>query len=219
MKVTNISNKPILSISIVYLLSHGFLLFITGRWWDDWCLWGVTKNQLVEWSMEMGRPETIPVNWLLHSLPEGSYRILVFFLFYFSYIFFYKILYIGINLSKRDSLSIALLCVVLPMNDARALECVFPYSLGVFLFLSAFYLLVLLFSNKRRKTYLRIIIHVLFFASFILNSNLVMYATVLIFILYKEKTIHSYLRYADFVCIPLLFFAIKTFFSLHLGII
>lgn len=43
----------------------------------------------------------------------------------------------------------AILYTVIPANDARALHGVFPYSLGIILFLFGFYLLINLLLQKK----------------------------------------------------------------------
>ena len=207
------TKKHLGAISLVYFVCHAAVLFLSGIWWDDWCFFGQSPSTLRTWALDMGRPSMIPMMALSESLPSGGYRILVFFLFYFSAIFFYFILINSRFFSDNACLGISLLYITIPVNDARVMLCVIPYSIGIFLFTAAFLLMIRMLETKHGI--LQIPTLLLFLLSFSLNSNLVFYAVPMLFLTYKAisgKQWRDLFKYAAFFALPVVFYALKSFF-------
>ncbi len=75
--------------------------------------------------------------------------------------------------------------MILPVNSARVALIDFPYGLFLALFFMAFWLLTCYFNSQHNLIF-RIIILLLFYLSFVINSLLVFYAIVLLYIAYKN---------------------------------
>ena len=158
-KLKEFFKNPYVLITLVYFLAHFFLLILSGCWWDDWTFITHNTNYINQVASQSGRPEwnfLIPFCW---SLPNNG-RILIFFLYYLNSIFVYIMLKNSELFDKKESLIIALLFTVVPVNDARLLISNFSYTVGLFFFWMAFMLFV--FWNKMeisvKKTVFRICI-------------------------------------------------------------
>jgi len=139
----NITFRHIFWMTLVYILAHGFLLIVTGRWWDDW----VYANKNWDYLYEVMRQSSLPLiayfdasTWLF---PDGFYRVIVFAIYYAGALFCYQGLRMMEFLSEKESFFITLLYLVIPVNDARIAWICYPYSLGLFFFWIAFYLSLL----------------------------------------------------------------------------
>ena len=183
-------------------------------------------------AMESGRPEwnlLIPFCW---SQPHNG-RILIFFLYYLDVLFVFFTLKNSTLLSEKESLLISLLFAVFPVNDARLLISNFSYTVGLFIFYLTFMLFVL-WNNREDKSkgkMWRISLLVLFFTSFILNSLLVFYYILFVYLFVldirknKEKRIlHKIFgsvlnvlkNYPDFFILPFIYYGFnKTFFPTY----
>lgn len=78
-------------ISIVYLLTHGFLLIATGRWWDDWVYADKNWEYLYEVMLQSSNPLLAFLDASTWLFPDGFYRILVFAWFYIGTVTLYFI--------------------------------------------------------------------------------------------------------------------------------
>lgn len=86
MYMSNVFKKEessyLLLITIIYVLTHGFLIIATGRWWDDW----VYADKNWEYLCEVMRQSSIPLTAVLDGslwlFPDGFYRVFVFAFFY-----------------------------------------------------------------------------------------------------------------------------------------
>lgn len=208
------TKRDIIVVSIIYFLSQGFLVVLTGTWWDEKNWFFSTYQQMWDISLQLGKPSSYFIFSFLTIIPELCGRVLIFILFYLSalgvYIIFNQIPFI----SSQDVLLITALYVIIPINDARALLGVFPYSLGFFLYILGFCLLIILQEKYEYRNFLlRMATLVIFFCSFTLNSNLVFYALVLLYILaflIEGKKIHSFYKFLDFLIIPFVYFIFKN---------
>ena len=201
--------KDLIYISIVYFATNWFLLIMTGRWWDDWCLWNQEPQSLINMAMEMGRPEVIYIVRFIKLFPEPFYRLLTFVMFYLTIIFTYNILVKGLSIRRDKALVVSVLSIVIPVNVDRTMLCIFPYTVGYFFFFLGFDLLINIDLNMKNNLLYRALLLILFTISFVLNSCLFFYSLVLIYILFKTKSIKGLLRYIDFIIIPVLFYIIK----------
>ncbi len=144
--IDNVKNndvyRKIICITLVYVAAHWFLLVATGRWWDDW----VYADKNWDYLLEVMKQSSLPLsafadgsNWLF---PDGFYRILVFCWYYIAAILFFKILNTIEYFSEDACLWITLLSITIPVFDARILWIMYPYALGMPLFLGGFYVAV-----------------------------------------------------------------------------
>ena len=212
----NNMRKSLAIISIVYLLSQGFILLLTGTWWDEKTWFFATNEQMWNVSMQLGKPSSFFVFAIITAIPEFCGRVLIFILFYFSAIIMFA-LYSKIPfIDASDALLMTILYIIIPVNDARALLGVFPYSLGFFLFLLGFYLLTKLQEEYQyKRSFFRGLVILVFTGSFTLNSNLVLYFIPLCYIfiyLVKTKDVRGWYKYIDFLIIPFMYFGIKNRF-------
>lgn len=208
--------KSLIIISIVYLLSQGFILVLTGTWWDEKTWFFSSKEKMWDISLQLGKPSTYYLMSFIISVPEVVGRFLIFIMYYLGTIGIYVIYRQIPFLSNLDATLMTLLYLAIPANDARAMRGVFPYTVGYFLFILAFCLLIVLEQKFDYKNIVfRTVVLFAFFCSFILNSNLVFYAIPLIYILLyilRNKKLRECYKFGDFVILPFVFFIVKNKF-------
>lgn len=214
-------------ILVVYCLTHGFMLFLTGTFWDDWCYYLRDINQMKEIAMQTGRPEwsvLLPAVW---GLPFYGYRKISFILYLFDALLLYNILLKSEFFSKKESLLTTVIFILVPVNDARVLLSNFSYAVGLTLFLLSYYIFIMWYKkeNKMFKMLIRVVLWGLFGLSFVLNSNFCLFYSIFIFLFFAQltkvnetinikiiaKTVVSLLgKYWDFFMLPIIFFLVKT---------
>ena len=231
-KFDKVIYNPFFIITAVYFLAHAFMLILSGCWWDDWTFMTHNLAYINDVAMESGRPEwnlLIPFCW---SQPNNG-RILIFFLYYLDALFVYIALKYSKLFNEKESLLITLLFAVFPVNDARLLISNFSYTVGLFFFYLTFMLFVLWNNREDRnkgKIY-RIPLLILFFVSFILNSLLVFYYILFVYLFVldlkenkEERKIRKLFgsvlnvlkKYPDFFILPFVYFGFnKTFFPTY----
>lgn len=207
--------KEIFIIVFLNVLAHGFLLFLSGTFWDDWEYIYHNKETLWNQFMAAGIPSRAIIIELVWNIPDYGYRGVVFLAFLFMTILFYLILLRIPFFEDRDCLIIPLLFTIVPLNDCRVILCDVPYTIGLLFFFLGFYLLTIWF--EKRYLLLRIMVHICFLLSFTINSLLFFYAIVLLYIYLTEyvqqknivKSLVRMIYYSDFVISPGLFFIVK----------
>lgn len=206
--------KSLIIISIVYLLSQGFILVLTGTWWDEKTWFFSSNEKMREISFQLGKPSTYYIMSFIISVPEVLGRFLIFIMYYLGTIGIYVIYRQIPFLSNLDATLMTLLYLAIPANDARAMRGVFPYTVGYFLFILAFCLLIVLEQKFDYKNIVfRTVVLFAFFCSFILNSNLVFYTIPLMYVLLyviKNNKIKECYKYIDFVLLPFIYFIFKS---------
>jgi len=219
MKHNSTHMKHFILLSLVYILSQGMLLVVSGRWWDDWVFYNQSWTALKEMGLEMGRPSLIIIMRFISILPESGYRIITFFMIYASMLFTYVVLKNWFRLDDSSCFWISMLYSVIPANDSRILSCVFSYTTGVFFFMAGLALLsFVLFKKEKLELKWRITSHILFIFSFILNSNLFFYGLIPLMIIFKAKSFRRAIGYLDYVLLPVLFALIKSIFLKPYGL-
>ena len=198
---------------------------LTGTFWDDWCI-KMPKAASLSQSQNMGEPWRDIFVDFAQLFPGDGYRILVFLVFLSTAILLYLILRKIPFFNEEGAFWISLLYTVIPVNDARVMLCVFSYSCTLLIFLVGFYLFLFFLEYQNAIWYKKLIIRVftlvLFFVSYITNSFLVFYFTVIVYLLYIEyssvigtskihyrffKALWNVLKsYPDFVALPFIFF-------------
>ncbi|KAB2933639.1 MAG: hypothetical protein F9K24_07295 [Leptonema illini] len=203
-------------ICLLYTLAHGLLLLNQGVFFDDWVLYDVRFDLIVERFTQAGAPWVGFLHGVMQSLPFNvfSYRILVFLSYMGAALLLNLILKDVQELRSASRLAIVILFSVLPVNSARIAMINGPAVLFYLLFFVGFWLFSVYL--KRRLFVLRIASLVAFFVSFTLNSLLVFYLLVPLFLYYRErKNLKSLrlmlvagLKFADFFLLPILFYLI-----------
>lgn len=201
-------------ISIAFLLTHGIITFITGTWWDDKIGAFATDEELWRLTLQLGKPSAYFLTKFFFSIPEIMARLTILLCFYSATLGMYYIYQRLPYINARRALYLTLIYNALPINDARIMVAVFPYTVGYMLFVIAFCGLILLQEKYDYKNIaVRILVVFLFFCSFILNSNLVMYFVPLMYILIyivKNGLWKRWYYYTDFLCIPIIYFLLKN---------
>ena len=227
-KFDKIIHNPLFVITVVYALAHAFLLILSGCWWDDWTFMSHNLAYINDVAMESGRPEwniLIPFCW---SQPNNG-RILIFFLYYLDTLFVYITLKNSRLFSENESLLISLLFAVFPVNDARLLISNFSYTVGLFIFYLAFMLFVFWnnIEDQSKKKIYRFPLLILFYISFILNSLLVYYYILFVYLFILEfknnnegtilkrifgSVLNILKQYPDFFVLPFVYYGFNKFF-------
>ena len=216
--------KYIVALILIYFAAHGISCVISGIWWDDWTIWMSSSETIKNTFWSNGLPWEAYNLFSVMWIPNNGYKIIVFLLFLLGGIFFYNIL-LTINLfNEKDAFWIAAIYMTVPVNDARITLICYGYTLSLFLFLLAFFLITKMeqFSLVKRRI-VKVISLLLFLYSYTTASLLVMMCTVWLYLLYKTIKTHkgkSYMAYVktfvltywDFLILPFIYFFIKNIF-------
>ena len=215
--------RHICLLTAIFLFANWFLLVISGVWWDDWGLYSHNVENLHEWM----RQQSLPLEeYILRSvwwLPNGGYRVVVFFLFYFGSLLLYLTLRKTSVFSDKACFWITALYITVPINDARVTLICYGYSLGLFSFWVAFYLTTLWYSQEgRTKIFLRIVTVVILVFSYNTESIMAMTMLILFWLYYMDlrlstdywkdlqrlfkKTINIVFKYIDYLLAPIVFY-------------
>lgn len=195
---------------VVYMLSQILLLFVSGRWWDDWGTFNISPGGMWQWATEAGRPSLFILYFTSNILPEFVYRWITFIVYFIISILFYNIIDIIFKPCAKDTLFATLIFIVIPAYDARIGMVMFPYTLGEMLFLLGFYMIVQGFNDDKFNKTKRIISLGLFFLSFcLLNATVFLYCLVFLFIIVREKSVIKCVKYFDYFSLPFIFTGLK----------
>lgn len=231
----NINSLNIIKLGMLYLLCNLFVLInYQGIYWDDWTLYNVeTQAMLHQFDMSGAKYFGYFHKYLL-SVGNGVflYRVLMLLTYFMTGVFLYKILQHQFVRDSNSAFYISAIYLSIPFNTAKialinvpAIFCLFFFSLAFFLFCRS--------VHVQNNLYVRLIILVLFFISFLLNSLLVFYAIVLIYIIYFEYITHGIKRekddlmklikivlvnYLDFILLPFAFYFYKSVYMVQYDI-
>lgn len=199
-----------------------------GIYWDDWSLYNQDNTSIMS-QFSMNKVYIAGYLHILLFTQEHTvvlYRVLTFVAFFISAILLMKVLRTIPIIDKTSSFYITLFYLILPVNSAKIALINVPSNLFLPIFFLAFYLLKR-YIYKNHSLYLRIIVLALFFVSFIVNSLLVLYAIVLLYIGYTHYAHHGTLKlvdkltvvlkellkkFLDFILLPVLFFIYKNIY-------
>lgn len=219
---TNETFKYIFWITMVYVFAQGLLLIVSGIWWDDWGFVNKDWEYLRDFFLQSSIPLQSYIDASLWLLPDGAYRILVFFYFYIGSFLVYTIMKKIDVFSSEAVFWITLLYITIPINDARITWICYGYSLGLFSFWIAFWL-VTLWQDKQGKKAVTLRILSLVILVFSYNTESIMLMTLIILLyLYYEKMRKEWKRdetranviicfktvlcYMDFLLAPIVFY-------------
>lgn len=215
--------KTIFVMLAIYLISNSFLLLnYNGIYWDDWTLFNnsseVIKSQFSGATGSLGILVS-SLHFLLLEVGVFSYRALTVVLLFISSIFVYKVLQKLDFFSKEDIFFITVFFLLAPLYSAKIALIDFPYTFFSTFFFFAFYLL----SNNIDNLGIlkRLMTLSLLFISFVVNSLLVFYALILMYMFYKlhnqeltlSKNITNFIRTKlDFILLPVVFYIVKSIY-------
>lgn len=214
---------------ILYFISNVLMLLNPGVYWDDWVIYNMDENGIMNQFYGNG---VYPIGYMHVLLTNVSsspllYNYLCFFL---QLLGIYSLFRIVDNYPAKLKNSFflylsILLYAVFPMFDAKITMIVLPYTICLNIFLMATWLL-LKYKNERKIVY-RVLSLILFFISFFTNSLLFFYILPIFFIFFYEdwmkffsKNYSSvkllmegiyirFLSYIDFFLLPFLFWVIR----------
>ena len=214
----NASKKEYFLLGLFYLIAHGGILLIPNAiYWDDWVLYRVDPNVILDTFKQLGSMFNIVgyIHVVLLEIGPWVYKVLTFLLMLVSGFLLNLVLKRHAGIATETRLFIVLLFLILPVNIARVALITFPYTLGYFLFFAAWALM---------DRY-RIVALVLFFLSFNTNSLLVFYALPMLDLFYRGGAFRSpnnfffvISRKLDFVFVPFTYWYIKTVYYVPYGL-
>lgn len=217
-----------LLIFVLYLASFGLILFNDGVFWDSWVFYNQEPAALKTLFSELGFFLKWPA-YLHNALLPASYGVTVergiIFAAYLGAAYFLKgVLRQVKEMDASARLFVTLSFALFPVNFARIALCNIHYAICYFLFFFAFYLFSLFLRSG--KTTLRILALLVFFFSFSTNALLSFYAVVLAYAAYQSRegdgavaaVKRAAFRYADFIAVPLVYYAAKTIFFKPYGL-
>ena len=209
------------------------MLFNNGLFWDDWVSFGKSPDYLLDLSLQWGNIYLGYYTGFIFASPDTIYlgRLLVFLFYLLSALFLFETLKGIKEIDANSRFLIVLLFMIIPVNNARIALCCSFMAIGYFLFFLGLWLVSKYMSH--RNVFLRLAILMIFFASFsALNSLLPFYLIVPGYIYYADRVSISLSpinrliadlftqskRYADFILLPLVFWAVKTIFLKPFGL-
>ena len=190
---------------IFYSLAHIWILFLSNSlFWDDWSIYGTSKEIINSQFLMSGRPFFGLIHNFLLQVGLPIYRILTFISFFVTSIFLDKILKRSNILNSDMRFGLCLLYLTTPFYIARVTIICFQYTLCFFLFFFAWFLMNIF----------RLISIFLFLMSFTTNSLLVFYCLPIIedfFIKFKSSSIRQYIKKNIIILLlPFLFYLFQV---------
>ena len=228
------NKAPYLLLLILALLGHGLLLLNDGVYWDGWLLESYLKEgnwaDLNALATEAGMPMSAYFYWLLNQSGLLPYfKTITFFLLLFTAAIVYLLGRESRLLTRAEAVTVAALSLVYPAYQTTIELGTFRYPFFYALFLLG---ILLLWRTARPERPLRLtigfrlILLLMLFLSFNLNSLLVFYFPFLFVYFWQIKDrgaitwmqlVKGHLwKRLDFVMLPFAYFAIKeVFFPVH----
>lgn len=210
-KILNKFQRPYIYLFAIYCSSHIWILFFgNALYWDDWSLFNINQNAVLETFHMNGSLLFGYLHLSLLKIGPYIYRILTFILMFSSGLFANNIFKRNLNIDEKSIFILTILFLNLPFFGIRVTIISFPYVICYFLFFAAWFLFP-------KRTFLSTF---LFILSFNINSLLCFYI-----LPYLEKyciknksniNLKSFLKFIRtniFISfIPLFFYTIKLIF-------
>ncbi len=225
---------PLIALFLVYSAGHGLILLNDAVLWDDWHWQFFSMKEAVWQYVAQSQPFYALVYWICHSITSSHYffRAITFVLFFLISVLFYKILcrskkFTGDfsdkfssnfpdnfpdNFQRWPAFFTAALFAVLPQYFSRLCFGMLTYTLSLFLFTWAFYLVI---AGYYLRTWLwRGLTLSLFFLSFTLASLIWLYLIPCGYLYFSfqepfkfsvRKIVRFSIRHMDFILLPFVF--------------
>jgi hypothetical protein len=228
--VTSSASRPFpvwrdrLVIGLAYALSWGALVVNRGFYWDDWTLVGLSPTALVHGFWELGLPWIGYFYAALFSMPLPGLigHVVVFWAYLLSTLALHAVLCRLPGLSRMDALVAALTFALLPVNYARIALIDLTYGLSLLAFLAATWLLIRYLEDGGLRH--RLAALGLYLCSFTTASLLVLYvvpmvvAALIIGKSGRQPIQTAVLRHADFLCLPVAYWVLRSTFLAPSGV-
>ena len=126
-----ICRSDIVLIFILYTLSNGLILLNNGIYWDDWVLYNVDKDLIINHFSQTGLPWVGYIHSFLLSFKNSLflYRSIVFLLYLLSALFLNSILKNIREIDDTSRLLLVFFFAIFPVNSARISLITIPYTL------------------------------------------------------------------------------------------
>lgn len=206
---------------ILYALAFAPILFNSGVFWDDWCIYNTAPEaRLLLYSMS-GRPFFgIFFNTLFYFSSYGVLlgRLLIFISYLLSGLILNSVLSKVKEISYLERIFIVVIFLIYPINFSRVAITNLQYGFCFCLFFIATALLNNYLQNS--KLFFRILSLILFFISFTTESLILFYVLPLFYLGYcnKDGFKKAFVKYLDFAMLPILAVLVKFTFLKPYGI-
>ncbi len=198
-----------ITIAIIYIVCHFPLLMLwEAKYWDDWLIFGVTDNDLIQIFLDAGFEWVGRLHLVLREWGPERYKLVSFFALLVLPLATFHILKV-LGLSRRRAFWTAALIVVLPFFFSRVAAINTSSAVLTALFFIAWALL--LTDQKGICGYVcAISAAVIFSISFVYSSLASFYIVALITFAYKQRYESSWIKFPNAIAlIPLIAFAIQ----------
>jgi len=216
--------RQIILLLVIYIIANiPVLLNTDGIYWDDWTLYNHSLSTIESMFRAAAGPIGTIAAYIHYALLNYgnvyTYRILTLSLYFLSSLFLYEIFTELSPFSRKERFWLTLLFLIAPLFNSKFILINFPYTLFNTLFFFGCYLTTK--WNFQLSVIKRFLIESIFFLSFIVNSHLVFYAIVLLYLFYQvyqsggtlKENVKSYCyRYLDFILLPIIFFILKVIY-------
>jgi hypothetical protein len=209
-------SKSILIIVLLITLAHGLILLNDGQYLDDWTVFNVDDDAVMDTYKRAG----VPLKGLMHiSLNEFTfgYRLITFFSILLSSILLFHILKSIKEINPIDRLLLVLIFSLFPVNFSKVSSCITTYIFCSFLFFLGSFLLNKYLLTKRFVY--QICALIVLFLSFQIESLLFFYSVPFLLILYHEKlfsglpsSLLKLKKHLSFILLPFAYFIFKALF-------
>lgn len=200
------------------------MLLNNGVFWDDWTLYNMEYNDLMQQFYGNGFPWIGKIHYFLISNFNSPliYNAITVVSQIITFSFIYKTL---VKLEVKNYKWISCFALLIPFFAIKNAMICLPYTVLLMLFFIALYALVIYLYNPKKYHY-RIVALVGFYLSFYVNSLLVFYLLPLCILYYlKNNKYFNYKilvdfikKYIDFIVLPILFFIVKMIFTEKKGV-
>ncbi len=166
-----------------YFLAFGITLVNAGLFWDEWVFYKARPETILNATKEMGGIWFGYFHIFLDSFNSiFLYRLVIFSAFFISGLFLNSILKTIKQMDNVSRFFVVTFFMLFPVNFARISIATSHYALCYFIFFFAWFILSKYILKKRK--FFRLLSLILFFISFSLNSLLVFYSIVIMYIIY-----------------------------------
>lgn len=215
--------KDIFFIILIYSTAHIWILLNNGIFWDDWTIFNVNNQTIINTFIQAGYPLNGYFHVFLQSHGVILYRLLTFVTFLIAALCLNSVLKNIKSLDTFSRLFIVIVFMIFPVNTARIAMINIFYGVGYALFFIGFWITAEYVKTK--KILLRVLAIFVLYASFFVNSLLVFYGLVILYLWISnddfEITIkyakNKFFQYFDFIVLPFLFWAIKMIYFVPFG--
>jgi len=201
---------------LIYFTAHSAILFTTGRFYDDWVYFHPDPQVTMEAWSNVGKPLAgLFLNLVQNGGGPFAARLCTFLAYLGSALLLWGILK-QVNVIDSDvRFCLVSMFMVFPADSTRVLSMLSYDAVCYFFFFLGFWLVSRYCVS--RSVILRVASLLAFFFSFWMNSLLVFYALVFVYVWYQERSmlrsprdwISLPLRYADFVALPFIFWVMQ----------